>query len=308
LPRSHQQALTDARQLADKRKQARQEDEQALRAAASKGCKPPQPKTPDLERRATEAAEQAHRIGHIVIRSGIELVSELDDAAVMDAIADCRTQAAGIVDGLPELVGRVLEDIARMGALRSKAMWMARLVERRRQAPFRGGSSAPPGPRMAMAAEAARRMQAAVEDEIAHRGQTEPEHRASGWGPEGGFTNRPGVGAVTRGQRPRLAEVQAEAERQALEQARQDAYVARLERENEILDRRLAEAGPPAADQYGHLLPGAEDEAADLLDACLARQFGRRRRPDCAAPAANPPVERVRPHVLHLKAGPSESR
>jgi hypothetical protein len=102
--------------------------------------------------------------------------------------------------------------------------------------------------------------------------------------------------------------VQAEAERQALEQARQDAYVARLERENEILDRRLAEAGPPAADQYGHLLPGAEDEAADLLDACLARQFGRRRRPDCAAPAANPPVERVRPHVLHLKAGPSESR
>jgi integrase len=27
-------------------------------------------------------------------------------------------------------------------------------------------------------------------------------------------------------------------------------------------------------DQYGHLLPGAEDEAAGLLDAFLARQFG----------------------------------
>ena len=27
-------------------------------------------------------------------------------------------------------------------------------------------------------------------------------------------------------------------------------------------------------DQYGHLLPGAEDEAADLLDAFLARQIG----------------------------------
>ena len=27
-------------------------------------------------------------------------------------------------------------------------------------------------------------------------------------------------------------------------------------------------------DQYGHLLPGAEDEAAALLDAFLARQVG----------------------------------
>jgi integrase len=27
-------------------------------------------------------------------------------------------------------------------------------------------------------------------------------------------------------------------------------------------------------DQYGHLLPGAEDEAASLLDAFLARQVG----------------------------------
>jgi integrase len=27
-------------------------------------------------------------------------------------------------------------------------------------------------------------------------------------------------------------------------------------------------------DQYGHLLPGAEDEAAGLLDAFLARQLG----------------------------------
>jgi integrase len=27
-------------------------------------------------------------------------------------------------------------------------------------------------------------------------------------------------------------------------------------------------------DQYGHLLPGAEDEAAELLDAFLARQVG----------------------------------
>ena len=27
-------------------------------------------------------------------------------------------------------------------------------------------------------------------------------------------------------------------------------------------------------DEYGHLLPGAEDEAADLLDAFLARQLG----------------------------------
>ena len=27
-------------------------------------------------------------------------------------------------------------------------------------------------------------------------------------------------------------------------------------------------------DQYGHLLPGAEDEAAGLLDAFLARQVG----------------------------------
>jgi integrase len=37
-------------------------------------------------------------------------------------------------------------------------------------------------------------------------------------------------------------------------------------------------------DQYGHLLPGAEDEAADLLDAYLARSIGS--DPDLAAEAA----------------------
>jgi integrase len=36
-------------------------------------------------------------------------------------------------------------------------------------------------------------------------------------------------------------------------------------------------------DQYGHLLPGAEDEAADLLDAFLARQVGG--EPTAAHPA-----------------------
>jgi hypothetical protein len=34
-------------------------------------------------------------------------------------------------------------------------------------------------------------------------------------------------------------------------------------------------------DQYGHLLPGAEDEAAGLLDAFLARQLGGCRERDC---------------------------
>jgi hypothetical protein len=42
-------------------------------------------------------------------------------------------------------------------------------------------------------------------------------------------------------------------------------------------------------DQYGHLLPGAEDEAAGLLDAFLARQVGGEsdaevQRVDVAAP------------------------
>ena len=36
-------------------------------------------------------------------------------------------------------------------------------------------------------------------------------------------------------------------------------------------------------DQYGHLLPGAEDEAAGLLDAFLARQVGGT-NPDSTAP------------------------
>ena len=34
-------------------------------------------------------------------------------------------------------------------------------------------------------------------------------------------------------------------------------------------------------DQYGHLLPGAEDEAAGLLDAFLVRQVGGADGPDC---------------------------
>ena len=40
-------------------------------------------------------------------------------------------------------------------------------------------------------------------------------------------------------------------------------------------------------DQYGHLLPGAEDEAADLLDAFLARQVGGATAP----PTAPHPIE-----------------
>lgn len=61
-------------------------------------------------------------------------------------------------------------------------------------------------------------------------------------------------------------------------------------------------------DQYGHLLPGAEDEAADLLDAFLARQLGGadlgRGAPRTAPhPPAKLVVERVRLHVLHLTRG-----
>lgn len=40
-------------------------------------------------------------------------------------------------------------------------------------------------------------------------------------------------------------------------------------------------------DQYGHLLPGAEDEAADLLNAFLARQLGGT-DPVPTAPRATP--------------------
>jgi integrase len=42
-------------------------------------------------------------------------------------------------------------------------------------------------------------------------------------------------------------------------------------------------------DQYGHLLPGAEDEAAGLLDAFLARQLGA----PTATPTATHSVESV---------------
>jgi integrase len=42
-------------------------------------------------------------------------------------------------------------------------------------------------------------------------------------------------------------------------------------------------------DQYGHLLPGAEDEAAGLLDAFLARQLGGiDHHPTAARTAAHP--------------------
>ncbi len=41
-------------------------------------------------------------------------------------------------------------------------------------------------------------------------------------------------------------------------------------------------------DQYGHLLPGAEDEAAGLLDAFLARQLG--------AAESDPTAPQTAPH------------
>jgi integrase len=39
-------------------------------------------------------------------------------------------------------------------------------------------------------------------------------------------------------------------------------------------------------DLYGHLMPGAQEEAAGLLDAFLARSAGDGLQPDCSAPAA----------------------
>jgi hypothetical protein len=42
-------------------------------------------------------------------------------------------------------------------------------------------------------------------------------------------------------------------------------------------------------DQYGHLLPGAEDEAAGLLDAFLARQLGGADEARTATPTATDP-------------------
>jgi hypothetical protein len=38
-----------------------------------------------------------------------------------------------------------------------------------------------------------------------------------------------------------------------------------------LLSSCAAAPGPPSGDRYGHLMPGAEDEAAALLDAYLAR-------------------------------------
>jgi len=46
-------------------------------------------------------------------------------------------------------------------------------------------------------------------------------------------------------------------------------------------------------DLYGHLMPGAQEEAAGLLDAFLARSAGGDElQPDCSAPDANPLLER----------------
>jgi integrase len=41
-------------------------------------------------------------------------------------------------------------------------------------------------------------------------------------------------------------------------------------------------------DQYGHLMPGNEDEAASLLDAYLARQVGTNLSANLSAPVAHP--------------------
>ena len=45
-------------------------------------------------------------------------------------------------------------------------------------------------------------------------------------------------------------------------------------------------------DQYGHLLPGAEDEAAGLLDPFLARQVGGA-EVDCSADCTHPAQSRA---------------
>jgi integrase len=46
-------------------------------------------------------------------------------------------------------------------------------------------------------------------------------------------------------------------------------------------------------DQYGHLLPGAEDEAAGLLDAFLARQAGSSTDPSAPQTAPHPKEARL---------------
>jgi len=46
-------------------------------------------------------------------------------------------------------------------------------------------------------------------------------------------------------------------------------------------------------DQYGHLLPGAEDEAAGLLDAEIARQIGGEASPTAPQTAPHPAETRL---------------
>ena len=159
-----------------------------LRTAAT-----PAAKAPELERQVEQAPEQVRQIGALVVRSGHTLVSDLTDADLRAAVDEAVGEVRAIVEGLPEIAQQVRADIARAGALGAEASWTARLLERRRAYPFRGGAASPPGPRLAAAARAAGVLEAEVAEELRERERRAagpPAHHAPRGAPEG-FTVGP---------------------------------------------------------------------------------------------------------------------
>ena len=192
---AHERALTvyveaagEARELIARARQAAVDDEAALRTAVAEGAKVPKPKAPTAETAAAEAQRAAEMAARLVLKSGGRLAAELSDDDVVAAITEAREQAAGIVAGIPELVDRLLAELAEAGRLGAEAQWCGGLVERRIQQPWRPASR-PASHRLAQAAQHAAEVKVYAEAEVTERewqAAGPPEHRAPAGAPDAG--------------------------------------------------------------------------------------------------------------------------
>jgi hypothetical protein len=185
--RAHEAAATARATTAD--------DERALRAALTAGERPPKPKAPAAEQAAEQAKHEAVVAAELVIESGGELVRKFGDDEMSAAIGEAEQAAREVIARMPAQVDALHDALREVSELGGEARWLAQLLERRHQLPWRP-TSAPYSQRMAQAGHYAAELAvyvAAELDEQAWRDAPPPEHTPPRGAPAPGTWTSSGI-------------------------------------------------------------------------------------------------------------------
>jgi hypothetical protein len=157
----------DARvtELAGKLEEVRTADEEALRTAIAGGKRPPKEKAAQVEAELEQARRTMETPGAMLAESGQQLLADVSDEDLRQAIAEAKRQSAAIVEHLPQAAAGILAELRRSGEVNAELLWIGRLLERRRQAPWQP-RHAPASSRLAAAREAAERLKEMLAAEL----------------------------------------------------------------------------------------------------------------------------------------------